>query len=189
MTYEEWQRVAKVIPGWWPSGDWGEDNVQAYYVLLKDHYAEVVASALKVMAATGGDKWKPSAAEIIGKINEMADMEEAVPTWGTALKWIKAVAARGDADRARKRLEDQDLGIVWKFMEHVGYQDICTLDLDDPQWGGAATRRLQKEWEEYVKGEKREFFNERALGSGDMRKMTFLDRYRPVYELEAGGVS
>lgn len=147
MTDDEWEVIAGVLEECWP-GEWTERTGPAYRMMLDSYPAEQVAAALRVWTRRG-EKWRPSAGELVGLLTEDAE----APTWAEAFAAIFNVG--GIISRWQRhgwshgtRTEYHEL--IEAFVEAQGVARLAMIPVNDETWGEKRRADLGREWEEFL---------------------------------------
>lgn len=208
-TAEAQREVKRALLGSWPGTitAWGKDAFAAYIGELQARGLEAAQVLTAVRTWPAGSDFPPSAPNLAAA----ALHDPSVPTFPELLvllngpggilnararshksSWEAGERDRADADAIRERASRAH-PLVALFVERIGIDRLRSLGLDDPQFGEARRRSLEKEWRDHVDtmGDR----DVRSLASGGRRgELGRLDPLAalpvappPVFALERGG--
>lgn len=148
MTSEEWLPIVEMIRDGFKDDDFAPAKAKTYFRFLASYDAAVVEAALHAYAQTG-EKWAPSASELVALCEGF--VSSPTPTWADAWDMIQRAAKRFGRDE-RAALE----GLYGRhpyfglFAQRHGWGRLLAEPVEHEEYGGAVVKRLADEWQALV---------------------------------------
>jgi hypothetical protein len=193
MTSDEWGAICLLLDkGFKWREPFGKAQSSAYRMLLEGYSAEQLMTVIRALVARG-QVFGPTPGEIVAEIR----CDPSRPTFVEAYALIygkggilRARSAestfgdegeRGRAYRAAQRARAAGMHpLVASFVDRYGLDRLEVLPLNDPEFGDAKRRELERSWDDHV--EAMEGRDVRALASG--RRGEGLARLDPLSALD-----
>ncbi|MDO8187232.1 hypothetical protein Q5424_09280 [Conexibacter sp. JD483] len=168
MTSREWQLIAVVLENCW-KGEWDEARAAAYFVLLKPFAAADVERALHVLVRNGSP-FIPAVAEIVTTIEEAERV--GVPTWPEAFRQLRRLLPRHSRDHEAGFAALAAVHpLLASFVAAYGWRRLAHEPVEDPDYGGAVLRRLERSWQEHVERQQTRASHELAFATVERRRL------------------
>jgi hypothetical protein len=142
-TEMTWDAFCSLLEHGWP-GEFSADAGDAYRALLDNVEPERAVAALRTLLARG-NRFRPSAAEIAGTLND----DPTRPTFTEALSAIRRVVPIRPNEAALVAAERIHPYLA-AFIQAAGLDRLRQWPIDDPEYGQAQTKRLREEWDQFV---------------------------------------
>lgn len=182
MTGTSWHQVGRSLLGSWPDriAAWGEEGIAAYVTELEARGVTPEQALTAIRSCPAGQNFPPSAPELAG----LAHKDPSAPTFIEAYRLIfghkgilaakpaeKWFADQGEMGRAYRQAQRDRAGemhpLVASFVERYGYARLEDLELNDPEYGDAKRRELERQWDEHCEATEGRDLAALALPRGD----------------------
>lgn len=186
MTDEQWDAIALLLDkGFKWKEQFGDAQLTTYRILLDGYDEEQIAGALRILVARG-QVFGPTPGEIVALIRS----DPSAPTFIEAYRLIfghKGILAAkpaerwfadaGEMGRAHRQAQRARAGemhpLVASFVERYGYTRLEELELNDPEYGDAKRRELERQWDAHCEATEGRDLAAMALprGEGGLRRL------------------
>lgn len=162
MTDEQWDSIALLLDkGFKWKESFGDAQLTTYRILLDGYDEEQIAGALRILVARG-QVFGPTPGEIVSLIRKDAAKPTFIETYrliygaGGILRarpQESSFADLGERGRAYRQAQRDRAAtmhpLVASFAERYGFDRLEGLELNDPDYGDAKRRELERQWDEH----------------------------------------
>lgn len=147
MTFPEWLPLAEMIRDGFKD-EFEPERAKTYHRFLATYDAAVVEAAIHAYAQTG-EKWAPSAGELVALCEGF--VSPPVPTWADCADMIRRAARRfGRDERAAVEGLYSRHPYFGLFAQRHGWERLLAEPVEHEEYGGAVVKRLSEEWQALV---------------------------------------